>query len=545
MTLEPGDLIATGTPAGVGPLRHGDVVEVEIPGVGVLSNPVTGGRSDDRDQRAGRALPGYPLAEIPTIKRRLIEAGVDVIDLGAGDNDTPPPRRCVEAHERGARATRRYSKYGFQQGLPAFRQAASAGSSGGSASGSIRSPRLLPLIGSKEGLVAPAVRGRATRATSPSCPSPATRHTRRLASSPGAEPYIVPLRPENGLPARARPDPRGGARAREGRLRQLSQQPDRGGRAARVSGAHGRRSAGSTASSSPTTTRTATSPSTATSRRASSRSRVRARWRVEFFSLSKSFSMTGWRLGFAVGRAELIGGAHPGEVATWTPGRSWRCRRRAPSALDRARGARRADPRRSSQRRRDAGRGGAPRGRVRRGGAQGGDVPVGARCRRGSPRADSRGGRWRRRVSWCCRAARSARRAKAIFRIALTVGAERLREAAGPAGPDARGEPHEGSLPRPLDLGGMPRPPRRRPWIAIAVSVAVHVVAGRVRVDQATGCRSCRAGRRSSSCCAPPAEGPPSCRCAPDCPAEPTGDAAAPWVAVHRRCRGRRPERPS
>ncbi len=40
MTLEPGDLVATGTPAGVGLLSPGDVVEVEIPGVGVLSNPV-------------------------------------------------------------------------------------------------------------------------------------------------------------------------------------------------------------------------------------------------------------------------------------------------------------------------------------------------------------------------------------------------------------------------------------------------------------------------------------------------------------------------
>lgn len=40
MTLEPGDLIATGTPAGVGPLTAGDVVEVEMPGVGILSNPV-------------------------------------------------------------------------------------------------------------------------------------------------------------------------------------------------------------------------------------------------------------------------------------------------------------------------------------------------------------------------------------------------------------------------------------------------------------------------------------------------------------------------
>ena len=40
MTLEPGDLIATGTPAGTGPLQDGDTVEVEISGVGVLSNPV-------------------------------------------------------------------------------------------------------------------------------------------------------------------------------------------------------------------------------------------------------------------------------------------------------------------------------------------------------------------------------------------------------------------------------------------------------------------------------------------------------------------------
>ena len=40
MTLEPGDLIFTGTPAGVSPLKPGDVVEVEIEGLGKLSNPV-------------------------------------------------------------------------------------------------------------------------------------------------------------------------------------------------------------------------------------------------------------------------------------------------------------------------------------------------------------------------------------------------------------------------------------------------------------------------------------------------------------------------
>ncbi len=40
MTLERGDLIATGTPAGVGPLLAGDTAEVSIAGIGVLSNPV-------------------------------------------------------------------------------------------------------------------------------------------------------------------------------------------------------------------------------------------------------------------------------------------------------------------------------------------------------------------------------------------------------------------------------------------------------------------------------------------------------------------------
>jgi 2-keto-4-pentenoate hydratase/2-oxohepta-3-ene-1,7-dioic acid hydratase in catechol pathway len=40
MTLLPGDLISTGTPAGVGPLVTGDVVEVSVEGVGTLRNPV-------------------------------------------------------------------------------------------------------------------------------------------------------------------------------------------------------------------------------------------------------------------------------------------------------------------------------------------------------------------------------------------------------------------------------------------------------------------------------------------------------------------------
>jgi 2-keto-4-pentenoate hydratase/2-oxohepta-3-ene-1,7-dioic acid hydratase in catechol pathway len=49
-TLEAGDLVSTGTPSGVGPLRHGDEVEVEIEGIGVLRNPV---REEGRSPRSG------------------------------------------------------------------------------------------------------------------------------------------------------------------------------------------------------------------------------------------------------------------------------------------------------------------------------------------------------------------------------------------------------------------------------------------------------------------------------------------------------------
>ncbi len=40
MTLFPGDIIATGTPAGVGPIQHGDIIEISIEGIGTLKNKV-------------------------------------------------------------------------------------------------------------------------------------------------------------------------------------------------------------------------------------------------------------------------------------------------------------------------------------------------------------------------------------------------------------------------------------------------------------------------------------------------------------------------
>jgi 2-keto-4-pentenoate hydratase/2-oxohepta-3-ene-1,7-dioic acid hydratase in catechol pathway len=48
MTLEPGDIIATGTPEGVGPLHPGDVVEVELFGLESVQNPVVAYEDDSR-----------------------------------------------------------------------------------------------------------------------------------------------------------------------------------------------------------------------------------------------------------------------------------------------------------------------------------------------------------------------------------------------------------------------------------------------------------------------------------------------------------------
>lgn len=96
-------------------------------------------------------LPAYPLAEIPVIKKRLLAAGVDVIDTGAGDNDTPPPAPVL-AEMTAALADPAMSKYGFQQGYADYRRAASDyvqrrfGHRFDPVTG------ILPLIGSKEGL---------------------------------------------------------------------------------------------------------------------------------------------------------------------------------------------------------------------------------------------------------------------------------------------------------------------------------------------------------------------------------------------------------
>jgi len=64
MTLEPGDIIATGTPAGVGSMQLGDRVEIQIEGIGMLSNFV---KKIDRRSKMKLFLDTANLSEIKEV----------------------------------------------------------------------------------------------------------------------------------------------------------------------------------------------------------------------------------------------------------------------------------------------------------------------------------------------------------------------------------------------------------------------------------------------------------------------------------------------
>jgi LL-diaminopimelate aminotransferase len=251
-----------------------------------------------------RALPGYPLAKIPSIKRRLIEAGIDVIDLGAGDSDGVPAQGTRDALVN-AMDREPLHKYGFQQGLPDFRRAAADWVARRFGQRFDPVTELLPLIGSKEGLA-----HLAFAVVDPGdvviVPEPGYQAYIGGALLAGAVPHIVPLRADRDfllefdeiepeVLARTRlvyvnyPNNPTAAIAPRDYLERLVAACRRhdivlaydnpycditfdGYIAPSIFEVEGARDVA-----------------------------------VEFFSMSKSFKMTGWRVGFAVGNAELIG----------------------------------------------------------------------------------------------------------------------------------------------------------------------------------------------------------------------------------------------
>ncbi len=250
------------------------------------------------------ALPGYPLAEIPAIKRRLLERGVDVIDLGAGDNDAPPPDVAIETMITAVRTTA-LSKYGFQQGLPEFRQAATRWVERRFGFRFDPAAEMLPLIGSKEGL-AHLVFAVANPGDVAIVPEPGFQAYIGGAILADAEPHIVPLKREQQF------------------LLELDRVPESVLERAKIVFVNYPNNPTAAVATPEYLERTvaicrrhgillaydnAYCDLTFDGYRAPSifETPGAREVAVEFFSLSKSFSMTGWRIGFAVGSKELIG----------------------------------------------------------------------------------------------------------------------------------------------------------------------------------------------------------------------------------------------
>lgn len=250
-----------------------------------------------------RALPGYPLAKIPAIKRRLIEAGVDVIDLSAGDSDGFPPEG-TRTTLVSALADAAVHKYGFQQGRPEFRRAAADWMARRFGQRFDPMTEVLPLIGSKEGLA-----HLAFAVVDPGelvvLPEPGYQAYLGGAVLAGATPHVVALRAEQGflleldtLPAAVLertalvyvnyPNNPTAAVAPRDYLERLVATCVRHQIVLAYDNAYA-----------DITFDGYVAPSIFEIDGAREVA-------VEFFSMSKSFKMTGWRLGFAVGNAELI-----------------------------------------------------------------------------------------------------------------------------------------------------------------------------------------------------------------------------------------------
>ena len=140
-------------------------------------------------------LPGYPLAGVPEARTRLEAAGVDVIDLGAGDADLDPPPEAVHRLAEAA-SKRSMSRYPFQSGLPDLREAIATWMSQRFGVSLDPYSEILPLMGSKEG-IAKLPLAFLDPGDAAVIPDPGYQAYQGGVILAGGEPHLVPLRSEN------------------------------------------------------------------------------------------------------------------------------------------------------------------------------------------------------------------------------------------------------------------------------------------------------------------------------------------------------------
>jgi LL-diaminopimelate aminotransferase len=248
-------------------------------------------------------LPPYLFAELDRLKREVQQSGVDVISLGIGDPDLPTPPHIVKACQRAAELPLNY-RYPDYQGLDRFRQAACDWYK--SRFGVVLDPgtEACALIGSKEGIanfpVAVVDPGDIVLIPDPGYP---VYYSGCVFN--GGEPYSMPLRKENGflpdfsvIPAEV---------ARRAKLMWLNYPNNP--TAATGDAPFFRRAVQFCLDNNIILAHDiAYSEIAFDGYRAPSVLEIEdaRECAIEFHSLSKTYSMTGWRVGFAVGNAQLV-----------------------------------------------------------------------------------------------------------------------------------------------------------------------------------------------------------------------------------------------
>ena len=144
-----------------------------------------------------KALPPYLFAQIDQKKREKLAQGVDVIDLGVGDPDLPTPKPIVEAMQRAVEKPEHH-RYPSYEGMLSFRQAVADWYKRRFGVELDPQKEVVALIGSKEG-IAHFPLAFVNPGDVVLCPDPAYPVYKIGTLFAGGEPYILPLKEENGF----------------------------------------------------------------------------------------------------------------------------------------------------------------------------------------------------------------------------------------------------------------------------------------------------------------------------------------------------------